>query len=618
MQIYVESIPGAWHQMEDFYHYKKIQSAKGEEYGLFIIADGLSKHNGTLASHKAIYTVSTLLEDAIIKDEYNKNKLKSSILEANEALTSMGTFYTTLDVVVSDKSGLDIVHLGDSRIYSINNSGVHQLTPNEGGGSSMPTNFLGKTNINGVHLQDRLNYSRQDLPQLLFMTTDGLMSRVSDQNIIDSLQNYAQCASPQNILAALATEINHPSQKLLAISPYVFAAEFEPFVPKRLKRSSLKKKMEYLLDAYQKRVDPKLVEAVDCLYRKDDCIMLLIDFSNSLDKSLQSVQETKDEVIELRSKAKNLESRVSGYKVQIDNKKERCDNLTRENKLLKESITDKNHEYDHNLAELRKINSNLENKTIGYELQLENTQGQLKNTQEDLENLTNENSSIKSELTNMQHQKIELDKNITSQTIEISTLEKLKTTLNDCLIKVTESRDTYRANLQNKDREYTELFNKYNTIIEEKNSEISELNQRLQQLEADHSTRLALVKEFDQHHMDPLASEIKRNGEVDFTPQDQREFIILNEQIPRSSILRSYISSGLESCKNGYLRFQERAVDLIMYCLFKDEPQNGQQQQLPFAENVLTGTENPNTLNNAEENKEWDVFPNTVDGEKTE
>lgn len=104
-----------------------------EKDKIFIVADGMGGHNaGEIASLEACrITESYILEqkgdiDNILRDGIVKANRDIYVRAAeNPSLRGMGT---TIDICVLKDSTLHIAHVGDSRVYIINNEQIRKVT----------------------------------------------------------------------------------------------------------------------------------------------------------------------------------------------------------------------------------------------------------------------------------------------------------------------------------------------------------------------------------------------------------------------------------------------------------------------------------------------------------
>ncbi|MBQ6795126.1 MAG: Stp1/IreP family PP2C-type Ser/Thr phosphatase [Clostridia bacterium] len=116
------------HNNEDSY----IVNVSGNDK-IFIVADGMGGHNaGEIASLEACrITESFVLEgkgniDDVLRDGVVKANRDIYVRSCeNDAMKGMGT---TIDVCVIDGNKLHIAHVGDSRVYIVNNESIRRVT----------------------------------------------------------------------------------------------------------------------------------------------------------------------------------------------------------------------------------------------------------------------------------------------------------------------------------------------------------------------------------------------------------------------------------------------------------------------------------------------------------
>lgn len=102
--------------------------------GVFIVADGVGgKEDGEIASATAVRLVAEATWRAQPEDD-PAEVMRSAFYQANDLLHRKGHeagrdgMGTTLTAAVCDEKQITIVHVGDSRAYLVNQSGIRQLT----------------------------------------------------------------------------------------------------------------------------------------------------------------------------------------------------------------------------------------------------------------------------------------------------------------------------------------------------------------------------------------------------------------------------------------------------------------------------------------------------------
>ena len=197
----------------------KIGEENGNEFGLFIVADGMGGlSHGDSASSIIIDEFSKWWNDSlpqILMQESNNmsvnisNSLDSMILKTNSMIIDLGNFLntkigSTLSLLFLYQDSYIIKHVGDSRIYIVNktvdlltedHSWVHdqvkeaRLTPQEAK-SHPKRNVL--TNCIGIYENvewfEKINrFSSNDS---FILCSDGFHNYIEEKEILESISNY--------------------------------------------------------------------------------------------------------------------------------------------------------------------------------------------------------------------------------------------------------------------------------------------------------------------------------------------------------------------------------------------------------------------------------------------
>ena len=121
------------------------------DLGLFIVADGMGGHNaGEVASHLAVETIHGFIEESAatadftwpfgidVKNSIELNRLTTAVRLANRKIYNQGTKSPELNgmgttVVAALVSGdrINLVSVGDSRIYRFRQGSLEQLTKDD-------------------------------------------------------------------------------------------------------------------------------------------------------------------------------------------------------------------------------------------------------------------------------------------------------------------------------------------------------------------------------------------------------------------------------------------------------------------------------------------------------
>ncbi len=358
--------------MEDAHFAATFEDYSGKEWGLFLIADGLTGSNGTLASTLAAkYIGAKILKEMKSKPELNYSSLlNETIISANEMLCSLRTQIipdrensqnsvqtsarvtarTTLDVVLvsSNKEHLYIGHLGDGQVYLGYNNELKPVTKIEGRGDYGPRNYLGAAYVadDPRPIQNRINLieplkSGLPKPKFLVLATDGLTSRVTPKALEDICKMLDSYTHPADILEELRQEVELPRSMLLnqpntadLINVYIYnipGISVDENMPKE-------RLVEYILKIYKSGENQKLTERIDSVLKNDDATIILVDLEDLVTSNLNSSQ-VKDHmtVPELREKLANLTDATNAYKRIVESSDLALERMKLHTLLLKRS-----------------------------------------------------------------------------------------------------------------------------------------------------------------------------------------------------------------------------------------------------------------------------------------
>ncbi len=225
----------------------------GKNY--LLVADGMGGHAaGELASSTAVSIISNFdrkindskIDDRIIDDI--SSKIKNSIQKDNSR-QGMGT---TVSIVKFENNFINILNIGDSRIYLIRNKEIKQLTKDQTYiqtliDSGQITEIESKTHPQKSLLLQAIDGSENLIPQKerieifegdkLLLCTDGLTNVVSDLEILRIINNYdyvgavsalieksLELGGPDNITVILA----EVTKQKIDNKPIVLGAAAEP------------------------------------------------------------------------------------------------------------------------------------------------------------------------------------------------------------------------------------------------------------------------------------------------------------------------------------------------------------------------------------------------------
>jgi len=241
MISYEKEIPGSKHTLNGDSHYSspKIIGSSNNVWQFFMVADGCSGYNQTIASHMIIKSMADYLENELVNSKDTpENLLRNGIIEGNKGFESIGGIRSTLDVVLIsneiskdlplDKTKIYVAHLGDSKVYlgynnkydetgAITQKGkLNQVTKNEvyANKKKGPSNYLGPINVDGVPLTERITIIdlSEEKPDTIFLTTDGLEETLSNTDLEAEYLN-PEYSSPQQFLTKLVDRVKNNGQK---------------------------------------------------------------------------------------------------------------------------------------------------------------------------------------------------------------------------------------------------------------------------------------------------------------------------------------------------------------------------------------------------------------------
>ena len=207
MQAYAKTDVGIMRQMNQDYYYAGT-SEKGLLPNLFIVADGMGGHNaGDFASRFCVDKFVELVNNAGKGVVSKLSFLESAVKETNEQLIvkaaenpeleGMGT--TFVACTISDENEMDVLNIGDSRLYLIDSS-IRQITEDHSLVMEMVKNgeikkdearFHPKKNVVtraisaiGLVIPDmfRVPVKKDDI---VLLCSDGLSNMVADSEIYD-------------------------------------------------------------------------------------------------------------------------------------------------------------------------------------------------------------------------------------------------------------------------------------------------------------------------------------------------------------------------------------------------------------------------------------------------
>jgi protein phosphatase len=211
-----------------------------EALGLFMVADGLGGHAaGEVASRIVVETAARFIGQTVEKDrtwpvEYNPalsydgNRLKVALLLADRAIAEdirhnpeRETMGSTAVAALLHEATVTLAHVGDSRAYILNATGIRQVTRDHSWVAEQVANgiltasearvhpfrnvitqALGNGGELDVEVQE-LTLSKSDR---LLLCSDGLSGMIGDQQIWDIVEQSENLASAVETLISTARD----------------------------------------------------------------------------------------------------------------------------------------------------------------------------------------------------------------------------------------------------------------------------------------------------------------------------------------------------------------------------------------------------------------------------
>lgn len=178
----------------------------GTDYYVFAAADGLGGHrSGEVASQMAIEHIANHLCE--VDDYYDRfdmdrfiNDVNSEIVKRSIHNPDLSGMATTLTLCILDEKRLSVTHIGDSRAYRINRSGITRLTKdhslvqmlidegrlNEGEATDHPNKNV-ITRALGTDSRVKVDVYEYDikLEDIFLVCTDGLYNMVDETDMYE-------------------------------------------------------------------------------------------------------------------------------------------------------------------------------------------------------------------------------------------------------------------------------------------------------------------------------------------------------------------------------------------------------------------------------------------------
>ncbi len=343
MRAYVKEIPGRIHEkIEDTTYESVFLNSSGEETGLFIIADGMSGFAGTTASHSIACYLRENVEMVLRKESISsyENLLKDAITNGSNFLEQNDKGRSTLDVVLVSPRNIYYAHLGDSCIYSLSSKGVEVCTPLEKDKWGVPVNFVGKTTVEGDtrSVRERIYFKSEErnfptAPDYILLATDGLLSRLTTEEITQTFSMVSKDHNPKEVLDLLCELVYNPQEKIRdSCTPREFATLLSLCGKEdtNVDEGSLLKEIRI---CYARQKNEELVTIIDGKLRWDDTSLVLIDLKNAVEKKISNANNLRTIRIpalekEKEAYEKKLEDKDTEFSLLQDKQKEIAEKLS--------------------------------------------------------------------------------------------------------------------------------------------------------------------------------------------------------------------------------------------------------------------------------------------------
>jgi serine/threonine protein phosphatase PrpC len=181
--------------------------------GLYVVCDGMGGHKGgDVASNLAIKAINESLDS--YDSEHALKWLNQCVIKANQLIREWGRINpelfemgTTLTAALIKEQDLIIAHVGDSRLYRINQQGIIQLTRDHTLAQQMISDGLLKPEelrdnaynhilTRALGIADQIiidNLVEQLLPgDIILLCTDGLSDMVEESDILTIINEYGK------------------------------------------------------------------------------------------------------------------------------------------------------------------------------------------------------------------------------------------------------------------------------------------------------------------------------------------------------------------------------------------------------------------------------------------
>ncbi len=445
MRTYHQQLVGRCHdRSEDALYSKRIVSPTNQEFGLYLVADGLSGFGGSFASTAATAIIGRRIEDDLRKnhDSDCAEIVRSAIILGNELLQKRSSdTHTCLDLALISPQEVYLAHLGDSRVYFVYDHQIKKMTKDECR-EGIPTNYLGLALIGDKTIEERVTVQRfpREGLKYVFLATDGLFSRATETEIDVVLRKLPQ-QNAQAVLDEFTEIVDSPRKLLLTcsipqIKGYYLAAIDDLHPPEGATKEQL---INWILQKYQRREHDELVRRLDNgmdlgLLKYDDTTMILVDLEDAVGQGLEgavnlekSLGESVDTIAGLRQSMVSKEGEIKDKSDEIARLEEKSGELDRDLGVARQETESKrgeyntlNEKYQQQTTALRDSETKLTNKQGDYQV-LEKT---LKEKEGEVTTITQEKTNLFTRCSGLEGQLAKARIDYDNKNSEVSSLRK--------------------------------------------------------------------------------------------------------------------------------------------------------------------------------------------------
>lgn len=362
MKAYIKDLPGRVHEMKEDAHCSSfLTDSDGTAWGLFMVADGLSGYDGSIASNVAVRSILYTITDALQKPGSKKYAeiIKNSIIKAHQRLEKRGDTFTTLSLALASEDDLYIAHLGDGCVRLVYEDTSTIITPEENK-RGIPSNYLGKAFLSDKPIEERINLFQpyregKKKPLGLQLETDGLTSRLAEKEIKEILLKAKEYDEPSTILQMYEQRVIIPERRLLELPAGKlkrYLGDVPNFsIPDKLSPEEV---VSYVISAYRLRDNTELADIIDnSLLKYDDTTVIYVDLQEITRGKMAQLQQTVADlqsnkvILDLRAREIKLQRELEQTGDKTKSLEEKAGQLQTSNERLKQSLKEAAAKIDH-------------------------------------------------------------------------------------------------------------------------------------------------------------------------------------------------------------------------------------------------------------------------------